>query len=98
MISLKGERQMTLLRRVAQLVEDLRNLEVIKVDERVSVEQIECGIKLRIAFGDFSLDSRRNRRDLILDCISEEFSSSELKRKDYDVDSWVLVMEFYRIG
>ena len=90
---------MTLLRRVAQLVEDLRNLEVIKVDERVSVKQIECGIKLRIEFRDANQDSRINRRSLILDCISEEFSSSELKRKDNDeYSSWVLVMEFYRIG
>lgn len=93
---------MTLLRRIAQLVEDLRTIGAISEEDKISTRDggskysdTNC-ITLTINYERGDCQANRRAKGLIGGCILEEFSEDEYRVEEYseELDNEIAVVLF----
>lgn len=94
---------MTLLRRIAQLVQDLRTIGAIREEDKIfsnpfgsKFSDTNC-ISLTIQFEREDEQSNRRLEHLIGECISEEFSEAEWRVEEYSEEGELSVVFFRKI-
>ena len=101
-IYLRRTKKMTLLRRIAQLVEDLHTIGAISKEDKISTRDggskfcdTNC-ITLTIEYERGDSQANRRTKQLIGGCILEEFSENEYKIVEYseELDNEIAVVLF----